>query len=281
MTDQPFDQYSTGRPLGAPGEPGVPGEPGQQPDTGEVAKQEARSVGHDAKEGAGEVAQTAKEEVQHVAQEARSQVAGLYSQVRDDITIQAHEQQQRAAGGLHTLAGELQQMADSSDGSTMAGGLVRQASSRLDGVAGWLEDREPADLLHEVQRYARRHPGTFLGICALAGLIGGRLTRGLRDDSQAGQQPYGRTSYQPEVYDAGVYAEPLARPTAYGTTTYPEPGVGRPEVAPVAPVAPVAAVDPVDPVDPVEPVDPVTPAEQQAWVDTTAEEPRTEDGDHR
>jgi hypothetical protein len=171
MSDRPFDQH------------------GAAPSTRDVAMEETRSVGHDAKESARSVAQTATAEVQNVAGEARSQVASLYQQVRSDVTDQAGSQQRRAADGLHGLAGELQQMADSAQQGGMATGLARQAAERLDDVAGWLEQREPTDVLEDVKRYARRNPGTFLAAAAVLGFVGGRLTRGLRDDaSDHGQQ---------------------------------------------------------------------------------------------
>lgn len=247
MSDRPFDQHAPGSPAG-PTDPmakpqgttspssGIPattppagGRAGQQ-STKEAAKQEAASVGQDAKEGAGQVAQTAKQEVQQVAQEAKGQAQSLLSEVRNDVTGQARDQQHRAAQGLHGLAEEFKQMASSTEGSSMAVGLVQQAADRFDGVAGWLEGREPADLLHEVKRYARRHPGTFLAVCGLAGLVGGRLTRSLRDEASgdsggdygygayggARGPAYGQTTYQPAA-DTGVYATTPGVPTAYAT----------------------------------------------------------------
>lgn len=221
MSERPFDQHA----------------PGSATDT---AKQEAASVGQEAKDSAGQVAQTAMQEAQHVAQEAKGQVQSLLSEVRGDVTSQARNQQHRAAQGLHMLADEFGQMAEGAEGSSMATGLVKQASERMDGVAGWLEDREPADLLDSVKRYARRNPGTFLAICGLVGFVGGRLTRGLRDEAATDSgtdRPYpggygggygapggtaypGGTTYQP-AGDAGVYATSTGVPTAYATHEHP------------------------------------------------------------
>lgn len=266
MSDRPFDQNlgddpampmaegnvpqpsapppvtTTPAPPPVPMEPGTAGLDGDESredhedhesSTTETAKEQAAAVGQEAKQSAGQVAQTATEEVRNVAGEAKSQAQSLLSQVRDDVSIQAHDQQQRAAQGLHGLAGEFDQMAQNSD-SSMASGLVSQAAQRLGGVAGWLEDREPSDLLDDVKRYARRNPGTFLAICGLVGLVGGRLTRSLRDDaaedqggsqggggySAAGGRGPGSTTYQ-YAPDAGVYATSTGVPTAYATRDYP------------------------------------------------------------
>jgi hypothetical protein len=46
-------------------------------------------------------------------------------------------------------------------------------------VAQWLDGRDPGSLIDEVRSYARRRPGTYLAIALGAGLLAGRLTRGL------------------------------------------------------------------------------------------------------
>src|SRR5699024_8775054 len=200
MSDRPFDQHAPGTDPD-PMNPGSPAEPGEaapltaapptfEPvggssttdlsstgsSTTDVAKQEAASVGQDAKAGAGQVAQTAGQEGKHVAQEAKGQAQQLFSQVRGDVTEQARGQQHRAAQGLHGLPEQFSDMARGTEGSSMAAGRVEEAADRVDGVAGWLEGREPADLLDDVKRSARRNPGTFLAVCGLVGLVGGRLT---------------------------------------------------------------------------------------------------------
>lgn len=201
MSDRPFDQN----------------QPSQ--DTKDVAKEEARGVAQDAKEGARSVGQTAGAQAQHVAQEAKTQVSSLLHQLRDDVSGQAGTQQSRAAEGMRGLAGELNQMADGTkDGEGgMATGLAQQAAQRLDDVAGWLEDREPADLLEDVRRYARRNPGTFLAAAAVVGFLGGRLTRGLRDDAKDQGRPagYGSAGYGSAGYDSAGYGS-----AGYGSAGY-------------------------------------------------------------
>ena len=95
-----------------------------------------------------------------------------------------------------------------------------------------LEGREPADLLDELRSVARRRPAVFLVGALAAGVVAGRLTRGVKDESS--DSPSGR------VLPAG------------GTATTPAPGTSvvgtsaSPYVAPVAP--PVAPPIPADPV---------------------------------
>ena len=71
-------------------------------------------------------------------------------------------------------------MAQNSEQQGPATDLVKQAAERTSTVASWLEDREPGHVVDEVTRFARQRPGAFLAIAAGAGLLVGRLGRGLK-----------------------------------------------------------------------------------------------------
>ena len=75
-------------------------------------------------------------------------------------------------------------MADSSENPGVASDLAHQAASRAAGVADWLDQRDPGSLLNEVKGFARRRPGTFIAIAAVAGVLAGRLTRSVVADAQ-------------------------------------------------------------------------------------------------
>jgi hypothetical protein len=145
----------------------------------EAAKEEAADVARTAKGSAQNVAQTAKEEAAHVASEAKSTAQDLLSQAKSGLSSQAGTQQQKAAEGIRTISGQLQSMAEAPDQQGLASDLIRQAAQRSESVASWLENKQPGDLLGEVQRFARNKPGTFLLLAAGAGVLAGRLTRGL------------------------------------------------------------------------------------------------------
>lgn len=157
-----------------------PGAGSTSPNGGlDTAKHEAAHVADTAKGEAAHVAETAKEEVKNVGREARTQLSRLYEETRSELAAQAADRQARLAHGLHSAGGELRGMADSSGNGGMATDVVRQASERLDGVAAWLEARDPGALVDEVKRYARRRPAMFLAFAALTGVVVGRLTRSL------------------------------------------------------------------------------------------------------
>jgi hypothetical protein len=152
--------------------------------TRDVAKDEARGVAQDAAQSGRQTAETAKEQAGQVAQEAKSQARQLLDQTREQVVSTGSAQQEKAASGLRSLADELSGMVQGQGGQDgLAADLARQASDQIRTAAQFLENREPADLLQEVRRFARQRPGTFLLSAAAIGFLGGRLTRGLTADS--------------------------------------------------------------------------------------------------
>ncbi|MGC4851077.1 hypothetical protein ACLQ3F_27930 [Micromonospora sp. DT15] len=175
---------------------------GQQSTNGGGVRDQARQVGSEAAQAGGAVAQTAKEQGTEVGREAARQARNLYGEARSQLASQTGEQQRRAAGGLRSLADEMRSMAEQGGQAGPVSELARQAADRVHGVAGWLEEREPGDLITEVRDYARRNPGTFLVGAAVLGVLAGRLTRGISaagDDSGNGSSNFrGAGAYDPE-----------------------------------------------------------------------------------
>ncbi|MET8092939.1 hypothetical protein [Micromonospora sp. NPDC005220] len=175
---------------------------GQQSTNGGGVRDQARQVGSEAAQAGGAVAQTAKEQGAEVGREAARQARNLYGEARNQLASQTGEQQRRAAGGLRSLADEMRSMAEQGGQAGPVTELARQAADRVHGVAGWLEQREPGDLITEVRDYARRNPGTFLVGAAVLGVLAGRLTRGISaasGDSGNGSSTFrGAGAYDPE-----------------------------------------------------------------------------------
>src|SRR6478735_8569011 len=90
-------------------------------------------------------------------------------------------------GDTSTAEVAKQQAADVADTAKQASAQVtdtvkeqaRQAADKARQAAGWLADRDPGSLLDEVRSFARHKPGTYLAIALGAGVLAGRLTRGL------------------------------------------------------------------------------------------------------
>jgi hypothetical protein len=149
------------------------------PSTTDVAKDEAGNVKDTAVDAGKQVADTAKQEAANVAGEAKQQAKSLLSTATSQIKDQASTQQGKLASSLRGYTDQLQGL---TQGQPLEAGplndLVQQAASRGSDIASWLENREPADVLDEVRRYARRRPVVFLALCGLAGVVAGRITRG-------------------------------------------------------------------------------------------------------
>ncbi len=223
----------------------------------EVAKSEAADVKDTALEAGSNVAGTAKQEAGNVVREASNQARSLLEQLRSDVRQQGNGQKDKIASTLHSLSQELGSMASKSEEDGPVTDLARQASRRGGEIAHWLDDHETGDVLEEVKRYARRHPFTFLAICAAAGVVVGRLTRGAiaantsldsPDSSSADRalgsgSAYGGEQVAPGPYaaSAGPYAaaDPYAPGTPGAAQTWPaEQGYGQGPTGYLAPSGP-------------------------------------------
>jgi len=195
------------------------------PSTTDVAKDEARNVGQTAKQAGSQVATTAADQAKNVVAETKQQAQSLLDQGRTQVRQQAVSQQQKAGQSLSSLAGQLRGMVE---GNAPAPGpardLLQQGASKVEEFATLLQNREPADLLDEVRSFARRKPGTFLLGAALAGILAGRLTSGVKaahsnDSSSSGRSQLAST---PSTYSSGSnYVDPAPTYTGY------ESAVGR------------------------------------------------------
>jgi hypothetical protein len=192
----------------------------------EAAKEEASNVAGQAANAAQGVARTAKEEAAHVASEAKSSAQDLLAQAKSGLTSQAGTQQQKAAEGIRGISSQLHSMASAPDQQGVASDLIRQAAQSSESVASWLENKQPGDLLGEVQRFARNRPGTFLLLAAGAGVLAGRLTRGLAAGATGTQGVQPAPAWQPVQAPP---AAPLRQETVYAAGTddlFDEPVVG-------------------------------------------------------
>jgi hypothetical protein len=146
--------------------------------TRDVAMGEAGAV-RDTAVGAGKnVASTARDEAANVVAEAGTQAKSLLGTVTDEVRSQGRTQQSRLAEAVHSVAQELGSMGARSEQSGPVSDLAQQASRKAGEVGYWLENKEPSEVLDDVRSFARRRPAMFLGLCALAGVVVGRLGRG-------------------------------------------------------------------------------------------------------
>lgn len=191
--------YAAGQPGGASSGTGSATQTAKE--TAQTAQQEAAGVAQSAVESGRTVAHEAKDQARQVTAEAKDQARSLLDQARTEVSGQAGAQQKRLADGLRGLGDELGRMTESSEGG-LASDLARQLADRTSSAASWLDEREPGELVTALSDFARRRPGVFLAVAAGAGLLAGRLTRGLSaassDSSDEG------TSGGSQIADTGV-----------------------------------------------------------------------------
>lgn len=210
-----------------PADFGVNAGNGAENSTTGAAKEQAGQVAQTAKQAGTEVAGTVKEQAGAVTAEAAHQARNLLNQTRNEIADQASTQQQRVAGGLHSLADELQGLLNGQPQDGMAKDLARTASDKAHEIADWIGERDPGSLLDEVRAYARRRPGAFLEISLGAGILAGRLTKGLAASNNSGQQSSSRPSAVP---GGNGHAGQGHSGTATAGTGYPATGYGQDDV---------------------------------------------------
>ncbi len=254
----PWEEPSAELPLEAVPASGLPGSAAPDNDAGQgpadVVRDQAADLGQGAVDAGKHAAGVARDQASGVVAEAGQQGRELLRQAQDQLQSQASMGQQRLASDLHALSDGFCSMADQAGQPGLAADLARQAAGTARNVARWLDDREPGQVLEDVKSFARRRPGMFVALAACAGLMAGRLTRGLTDASSdegnagSDEGSWGpATDASPAVPDIGDGATTLAgagyQPSAdlgatAGWDAAPDSAAARAAATPTAPVAP-------------------------------------------
>jgi hypothetical protein len=176
--------------------PPLPGESPSPPlaeeqGTAEVIKDQASDLSHGGIQAGKHVAAVSREQASGVASEAGRQGRDLLRQAQGQMEEQAAQGQQRLASRLLSLSEELRSMADASSRGGVTAGLADQAAWSVRDAGQWLGARNPRQVADEIQSFARRRPAVFFALAAGAGLIAGRLTRGLKDADSDGSAATG------------------------------------------------------------------------------------------
>ncbi len=192
-----------------------------------MAKDQASSVAGSASDAAKHVAGVAKDQAHQVTAEAGQQLKQLVGQAQSELSDQAQAQQEKLAGGLHSVGDQLKAMAQNSDQPGVATDLAHQAADKAHEFAGWLDQRDPGSVVNEVRAFARQRPGMFLAVAVGAGLVAGRLARGLAaDPDQAG------------------HASTAGKPVSPGDAAAPQAAQHRPPPATLAQPRPAGTAAP-------------------------------------
>lgn len=186
----------------------------------DTAKEQAGQVKDTAVEQGQQVAAVAKDQAGQVAQQAASSIKDIVSEGRSQLTSQAGTSQNKLAEYVHSLSDELGTMASGGgDGTGPLADLAHRYSKQGGEISRWLSEHEPADLLNEVTRFARRRPWAFLGASLVTGVVVGRVTRSLAAEAKDEHDAQQGTTTTPAVTGPG-YVAPTQTTTTYATSGY-------------------------------------------------------------
>ncbi|MCE0444811.1 hypothetical protein LT493_04460 [Streptomyces tricolor] len=149
-------------------------------------------------------------------------------------------QTRRAAGVLRQWAQDLTELAENAPGDSPARSVATQMADRGHRAADYVDKQGVEGIVGDLQSFARRRPGLFLGGALLAGLAVGRLGKvaGKAAQSGDGGQEQSAGAVQPQ------YSVEPDMPT-------PPPGAGQ--WTPPQPLSPPAAPYTPPPVPPTSP----------------------------
>ncbi|MCP9998113.1 hypothetical protein LUX34_24890 [Streptomyces werraensis] len=205
--------------------------------TGEKVKAETSATAGQARQAAGQVAGTAAEQARAVVGEARDQAGTVVQDLRTRAVEEADGQTRRAAGTLRQWATDLTELAAHAESDSPARSLAARAGDRGRRAADYLERQGVEGLVTDLQSFARRRPGAFLGGALLAGLAVGRLAKVTQAASQSGNgraqvdAAPGQGELTPPVGTAPAMTPPPAAsaPPSLGTPPAGTPGRSFPE----------------------------------------------------
>ncbi|MEU0228429.1 hypothetical protein ABZ177_29345 [Streptomyces sp. NPDC006284] len=200
--------------------------------TREKVRTETSATADQARQAASQVAGAAADQARSVVGEAQQQAGTVLEEMRSRAMNEAEGQTKRAAGQLRQWASDLSGLAAHARDDSPARSLVAHAADRGSQAADYLDERGVEGIVGDLQHFARRRPGAFLGGALLAGLAVGRLAKA----TGAASGPDGRgTGGQtvptgPPAISAEERAMPPSVPPTVGHLTDGSPDRGRPEV---------------------------------------------------
>ena len=146
-------------------------------DVARTARDAGTDVASTARDAGADVGRAVKEEALQVAHTASDQAQQVGVGVRQRMREEVDRQHRQVADRVGTFAEELYTMAGERP-DTPAGELVGMLATRSRSFAEYLDQHGPDRVLHELQEFARRRPGTFIVAAVAAGFVVGRLGKG-------------------------------------------------------------------------------------------------------
>ena len=141
-----------------------------------------------------ESAKDAASEAKNVGLEAAEQAKKLTTQMKTEVEHQVMQSRDKLCTTLRSLGDEMEQMATTAPQQSLSTQAVQKIAESARASAGFLEQRDLADLNTELRQFASARPGLFLGGAVIAGGLLGRLTRSTIDRNSNGEADVERAS---------------------------------------------------------------------------------------
>lgn len=171
--------------------------------------------------GSGSAGTSITDTAQNTMQEGRRMAGEMMDQARDQIKSSVVTQKDRAAETIGSVTEALRTMADTMNQQQhgMIGQCTSSAAELMDGVNGYLRERDVDEIVHDVEGYARRNPAVFLGTAFALGFMAARFLKSSGQNTYSGSGSYSAGGYSSQSsygYGAMSGRTDLA-PTDYGT----------------------------------------------------------------
>lgn len=144
------------------------------------------------------------------------------STVGDQVTARASEQKSRATESLGNVAQAIRKAGDELRQQEQ-GGIAHytdEFAGQIDRLSNYLQHRSVGDLMRDVEGFARREPGLFLGAAFALGLLGSRFIKSSNPNRYEGRYGYGARRPQYGSYREGHYYPPTDYGYQYNTPNY-------------------------------------------------------------
>lgn len=109
--------------------------------------------------------------------EASEQASRLAGTVKDEVARREQNLRSGVANRAESVAEGLRKARSEIDPDSTVAQMFDRAADSVSGLAESLNSTDPAQMLGDVRRFARRQPGAFLGLSALAGFAAVRFLR--------------------------------------------------------------------------------------------------------
>jgi len=153
-----------------------------------------------AQQGAQDVMGAAREQAAELADEMKTQTRQLLDESKTHFRSQAQIQTDQLASVLRTVSEQVKALAEGRpEDAGAVGDYAREVSHSVSRVASRMDERGFDGVLHDVQRFARRRPGTFLLAAAVAGFGVTRLVKQANSSSEGTQHVPAQTFDAPDT----------------------------------------------------------------------------------